>query len=1162
MTSRSELKGGQILAHTSFLQRFHNIVDHHPDSPAIICTHQRADLYGFRNCKLNSAPLQGQSYLRWSYSTLSKAASALSRSLKAHGATQGMPFFVFCRNDVESLIAALAAYMMGLIHVAMTPGDATIANELQHMVDTVMGHGGRTGCVVLANTAAVAKGIDSELEMGSNTIKITTDGEHLDGWIPLNLLLEHRCEPSNPVSDVKEEVSVLFTSGSTSMPKACRIPVSSWIPVLEPSLSSGSTSTADTVIVTIPMFHAYGFIWTLMPLIRGASIVFAGSSFTPQETITAIQAERCTRAAMVPTMVHSLADVRGSIHKAQGSLAIVTFAGMPLTQETVDKCRECFGAIKVENFYGMTEGVFLSTGAVEDINTMTWEHRVSAGIPAHGTKIKICAPGERDALAKGVPGHVHFSGPSMVSGYINHPSEDFYEMDGEKWFMTGDQAVVCPDDRLYLVGRYKDMVIRGGENISPFKIELSLAQVPEFRALETQIVAAEDPIAGEIPIAVVKTHATDALTERIQNTVRSTCGVGSVPSQVVSLASFGLDEWPASPAGKIKKSKLRELVSKFRKSPTPEEKPSVENSSKLAHEIQSVWGRVLGIPASKLDTHASISHLADSIILLSGRDRIQKATNRRVPLPEWLACGTIADQIALLQRAPLSQDEGNRVLGKREGPPEAGDMVHSESDNDTFLATKAAVEETLAPYTLTWDDVVDVTPCTDFIQISCSTQVIHTWNIRTSMLSRNASSEELQTALERTLVNNPFMLSFMVVDPARLGAEQGLYATIRANKMPDQCIIDNGTVNSLEDLREMTMNYPFPNHTFLPGPLFRAIVVFVREANAAALITNISHSLLDAVYHRLFNEDIDHALGGSPLQPHMPFKTFADAYYALRKSPKAKATVRFHVEYLRELRQHYHVLWPHPTPRLTVAPERQKEDGHVTTFVAPSFVRLRDKFPNLTAPIVLKAALALTVVSHTKHTHSVFLNFEANRTRYPFLPASIASQASLQETSDIAGPAFGAVINLIRHNPEETVLDYLTRIQRTQVLLTEHGNVPWYEIFRRLDLPAHDILPTIAESLILNWMPGLGAAVLGENPFQHMTVLQTHIRTKMGMLVNASATGPDGSHIVLLLQGALANMSTREISRVADEIKRISLWLADEETWSMRVGQFWDCLKD
>jgi hypothetical protein len=150
------------------------------------------------------------------------------------------------------------------------------------------------------------------------------------------------------------------------------------------------------------------------------------------------------------------------------------------------------------------------------------------------------------------------------------------------------------------------------------------------------------------------------------------------------------------------------------------------------------------------------------------------------------------------------------------------------------------------------------------------------------------------------------------------------------------------------------------------------------------------------------------------------------------------------------------------------------------------------------------------------------------------------------------------VLNLLAYNPTESALDFLLRVHRDQASLTAHASVPWHTVFHRLNLSA-DILPSIAESLIFNWMPGLGAALSDTNPYQNMEILQTHIRTKLGLLASAAAGGPDGTHILLLLHGALANTSTVWVQRAAEQWKRIALWLADEGSWHKPVSGFVDC---
>lgn len=144
------------------------------------------------------------------------------------------------------------------------------------------------------------------------------------------------------------------------------------------------------------------------------------------------------------------------------------------------------------------------------------------------------------------------------------------------------------------------------------------------------------------------------------------------------------------------------------------------------------------------------------------------------------------------------------------------------------------------------------------------------------------------------------------------------------------------TVDTLDDLRALTRRYPAQDHTRLPGPFFRALLVFVIpilllsspsvrhtcDARRHSMLTNISgsHSALDAIYHQMLNADLGQALGGHTLRLHVPFKSWEDISYALRESPIAETAVKFFAEYLRDIGRHQHVLWPRLTHDLMVAP--------------------------------------------------------------------------------------------------------------------------------------------------------------------------------------------------------------------------------------------------
>ncbi|RHZ43301.1 uncharacterized protein CDV56_101753, partial [Aspergillus thermomutatus] len=730
MGALSELSGDQSSANPrTITQRFNYIAEQHPASVAIVCTHQPPDLYGFCSCAGDETETP---YLRWTYATLHQAVRRLANSLRNQGLAPGTPILVFCENQIEQVVAALAAFAADLIHVPVSPASLLRAEDVQHMVNTVMEFQ-EPRMVIIAKDENTARKIDEKLNIPPNTLKICCQAHPVNEWICLQSFFD---DPSDPLRPLQTEQAVFFTSGSTALPKGCLIRAARWFDVLIPSLSLGSTGPGNSVAIPVLMNHAFGFICTILPLLRGASVVFAGYKFKPQKTAEALRREKSTHAAMVPTMVRSLAEILNQPTHLQQ----VTFAGMAMTPQVLRQCQESLGKCKVENFYGMTEGVFVSTGAVADPNVIVKGYDVAIGRPVHGCHIRVCAEGEQTPLSRGTAGHLHFSGPSMINKYLGSHTDDFYEVDGQVWFKTGDQVILDDDDRLYYVGRYKDMIVRGGENISLSKIEAILSQLPESHALQPQVVAAPDPIAGEAPLAVVTTDIEDQeLVKQMKETVRSSLGLKYVPHSFVSLPTLGLDDYPRTAVGKVQKMKLTEIVrNSYQQSQAEDIKQS---SDSLQQQIQAVWGRVLGMQTDSIDIHAPLSLFADSITLLTARDRIQKATGRSVPLPRWLDATTIAEQITLLQNGSDFKETlaASRPEEQQHGPLKVGDMVHLGGDDDAFTKTRTAIEKILEPHDLTWDDVRHVTPCTDFVQAISRSQVVNTWNIRTSILSKGAS---------------------------------------------------------------------------------------------------------------------------------------------------------------------------------------------------------------------------------------------------------------------------------------------------------------------------------------------------------------------------------------------------------------------------------------
>ncbi|KAJ6120367.1 hypothetical protein N7523_004647 [Penicillium sp. IBT 18751x] len=738
MSSLSEAYGESSLGEPqSIVARFENFIRQYPGNLAIICPHQPPDLYGFTSLPIEDSANKKVPYLRWSYETLGRVVVQFKESLVARGVVAGTVLFAFCESQVESVICTLAAYALGCTHVPIGPEYLGNSQEVQHMITAVTSSIEPSKVVFLVGKSESIEKLD-QINIDYETIKICC-GETIAPWEPFDSLIRDVSPNSEELRQsmgFSRELSVFFTSGTTSLPKACLTETARWLHELEASLSLGSLELGDMVNVAVPTYHAFGYICTFMPIIRGACVLLIGPKFSPERMRSALSGETCTHAALVPTMINALVQLAEDSDLKCPSLKSVIFAGMTLNTSIARKCQETMGISTMENFYGMTEGVFISTGPIADLATAVLNDTVTIGKPISGAHVRVCDETSRSPVPLGVQGVLHFSGSTLIRQYLDCESDEFYISENRTWFVTGDQAFMGNDQQLYIVGRHKDMIVRGGKNLSPSRIEQVLNQEPQFLALEPQVVAGEDEIAGEVPIVVTRVTTSHEMESMMHECIRENLGVHYTPRAWISLSSLGLDDFPRTASGKIQKANLRSLVANSMQLQAPEHK------SNLSHVIVTIWSRLLGLQASHLDTSAPIAQAADSILMLSARAKIRSETGLSVSLTEWLAIPTIAGQIKALEeiaahgnkKEPESSPEKLRT-----GPPTTDDMVHLGQDESAFGVTKETVEKIIGEQGFTWEDVENVFPCTDFVHILCRSQVINTWNIRTTILSQNAS---------------------------------------------------------------------------------------------------------------------------------------------------------------------------------------------------------------------------------------------------------------------------------------------------------------------------------------------------------------------------------------------------------------------------------------
>lgn len=413
----------------------------------------------------------------------------------------------------------------------------------------------------------------------------------------------------------------------------------------------------------------------------------------------------------------------------------------------------------------------------------------------------------------------------------------------------------------------------------------------------------------------------------------------------------------------------------------------------------------------------------------------------------------------------------------------------------------------------------------------------------------------------------------LVWDENKLNSDDALHVVIKQSpKFFDLIVEDGGSLDTVEDLKNISLHHPHPDYATLPGPVYRTMLFDVRETGTAAMVTSVHHCVIDASMGQIIQEDMDRALGAlasgaasteeilSKLHPHVDYKPWADSYYNLRSGVEARAATKWHLRRLSSLPQHVEAgaLFPSTliTPRDKYNAALVEGDDCIPfTFDIPDVHALRKEFPEITAQAVVKSAVALMNVHRTGHSHALFTNHEASRTYFPFVPKAMASLSpKLFEATDVSGPTYQNVINLIevdRGSAGETVLGFLRRVQGEQTLLTKHAAAPLREIMGGLD-NGRKLVPEVIGAQVYNWVPGLGT--IGTNPHHHHEVLNAVVRPHLGLSLNCGMGGPENQTVILQVRGDGFELSG--LRRVGEEIMALTKWLVTRSNWEAPVGGF------
>jgi fatty-acyl-CoA synthase len=348
-----------------------------------------------------------------------------------------------------------------------------------------------------------------------------------------------------------DPINIQYTSGTTGFPKGATL---SHHNILNNGffIAEGCGYTAqDRVCIPVPFYHCFGMVLgNLACTTHGACIVIPAPGFDAAQTLNAVQAERCTSLYGVPTMFIAelaLADF-GSYDLS--TLRTGIMAGSPCPVEVMKRVVSEMNMTEVTICYGMTETSPVSTQTTADDDM---ERRVSTVGRVHPhVEVKVIDPETGRVLPRGVPGELCTRGYSVMLGYWEEPEKTAQAIDAARWMHTGDLAVMDEGGYLNIVGRIKDMVIRGGENVYPREVEEFLYSHPAIE--DVQVVGVPDVKYGEELCAWVKLRPGQELTaEQVREYCQGKIAHYKIPRYVRFTGDF-----PMTVTGKVQKFKMRE----------------------------------------------------------------------------------------------------------------------------------------------------------------------------------------------------------------------------------------------------------------------------------------------------------------------------------------------------------------------------------------------------------------------------------------------------------------------------------------------------------------------------------------------------------------------------------------------------------------------------
>ncbi|PLW71774.1 AMP-binding protein [Streptomyces sp. SCUT-3] len=486
---------------------------------------------------------------RWTYAEFGRAVDDVARGLIARGVRRGDRVGIWAVNCAEWVLVQYATARIGAIMVNINP--AYRVHELEY----VLNQSGISFLVAsteyrTSDYRAMVEQVRPSCPQLRETVYIgdptwqalVDDGASVDPGEPAAHQAALGCD---------DPINIQYTSGTTGFPKGATL---SHRNILNNGYWVGELvayTEQDRVCLPVPFYHCFGMVMgNLAATSHGACIVIPAPAFDPAATLRAVAAERCTSLYGVPTMFIAELDLPDFASHDLGSLRTGIMAGSPCPVEVMKRVVSEMHMVEVSICYGMTETSPVSTQTRRDDDL---EHRTATvGRVLPHLQVQVVDPATGEVVPRGTTGELCTRGYSVMLGYWEDPERTAEAVDADGWMHTGDLAVMNPDGYVNIVGRSKDMIIRGGENVYPREVEEFLYRHPAIT--DVQVVGVPDPRYGEAVCACVVLRDPDAglTAEEVAEFCRGRLAHYKVPAYVHVVEGF-----PLTVSGKVRKVELR-----------------------------------------------------------------------------------------------------------------------------------------------------------------------------------------------------------------------------------------------------------------------------------------------------------------------------------------------------------------------------------------------------------------------------------------------------------------------------------------------------------------------------------------------------------------------------------------------------------------------------